>query len=812
LVEVLKKTERGTAGLQLPDLDSVEPLLDVAWSGNFLLNTLFKVFDYPVLRTTQQRQKPGVTKKPKPPQPCVDTDAVRDYLKWPAVRSKEEIEAAIKNPDTLEKLKMKSMYLETDYIDRDSGKVLVSKDEFNSKAYPFFLLLQFIAPLEKAIQSDLVPIVSLNSPYRFAASRTTTIVTRRVANSLCIVSGKEKDLYIPYTEDYNWVGMDQASVEVRVANGLSGDESLIAPLRDPEKDPHTETCVEFLNKPAYLVDKKAERGPITAVNFGRVYLREVFSICDQLHEGETTPDNLARVARMVKLYDEKRASVHAALDKYRDECYVPREIPEFVRFFLKINEFLPHPKRRASEPLVDWEQRLEDWEARKTLRYGYMTNHFGYVQHVEIRKEDWHKSSMRRKAGNFAVQGLCATLLRILYTRFLDACWKRGWIQDDRLIVHFTVYDELDMSVHVSLNPIEVASLLRDAFVVTFLKFPPLFVGINFANNWGDTKSDDYEIPMRLLDRWRKEFMVEGKWQDHNPENHVNWFLSSIRTYKDERLREVILEANNGNRLNWEVEKLTDSFDNYTVRATMMEKRKNSFPIKDKNDPIEILLSALVPYVSQYLLEDGEQGSVTCRGKTITITKDHVMLRYKTEADLLNGKPDTEGGKATTVTTAPLIHEAEELDDSFYLDFLNVDEYGNFNDYVPVSDIEKWDTSFRKEFYLPKAASDLFSSGVEKINMVDYVKDALRDKQVFNNFKLAFGQVIINCKSLEEFNVVRLAASRYKSTSTVASRVFVKYGHRHYVHAGMAVLDDLKQLDAFMTDGLANVLQKASGA
>jgi len=794
LAEALKQAGKPLSGLEFPDLDNIEPYVCDSWSGTFLLKTLFQVLDYPVLRTTQQRVKPGEKKKQKPPQPSVDTDAVRDYLKYPAIRSTEEIQAAIANPNTLEKLKLKSMYLEQDYLDPDTGDVLISKDVFNSKAYPFFLVLQKIAPLEKSVSSDLVPIVGLNSPYRFAESRTTTIVTRRVANSLCIVSKKEKDLYLPYTDDYYFCGLDQAAVEIRVANGLSEDESLINFLRDPEKDPHTETCVEFLGKPAYLVDKKTERGPIKAVNFGRVYEREVRSICDQLFEGECTPENLATVARMCMLYDEKRASVHSALNRYRDECYVVREVPEFIRFFLMINEFIPRMKDETDV----------EWEIRKNRKYGFMQNIFKFVQHVEIREEGWHKAAMRRKAGNFAVQGLCSTMFRILYTRFHDECWKRNWFQDKKVIAHFTVYDELDMSYHKSINGVELISVLRDTFIINFRKFPPLFIGVNITHNWGESKDDEYEIPIHLLNKLRNDYVKKGLYRDWNPEDHVQWFLDLNDKYSMDRLKEVIIKANGGRKDYWVVERLSANFDNYTVRSILMGLKKFSFPIKDWADPIEILLSALLPYISEYLLEDGEKALVVCRNRKIVVTKETCSLRFANEVDCLDHKPLIISYIDKDKTNDTVSEEMEYMSID-YFDFMDVDDNGDFNTYVPVAHVEKWDTTFRNDFYNPLSSEDLFNKSTGFINTEQYIKDALKPKVSYNNFAITAGKVIIDCKDIQHFTQIKQLCTKYYTTSGNSHKVYIRLKPKKFEYVCIATPEMLRELDGIMTEKFNNV-------
>ena len=440
-----------------PDLNKVE-LIDIdAWNGSFLLSALFEVMRYPILVFTKSKKKE---------KPSTDNEAVKVYLK-----EKRDFEEEAKTAnDPLVKFFREATELKEDIVDPLTNKVMISAKEFNSLKYPFFLFLQKIAPFTKQNTGDLQKFSTMNSPYRFEPTKTNSIVTRRVVSGLCTVSKSSKEYYIPYTEDYNILNADQASVEIKIAWMLSRDMSLIEPLIDPEKDPHTEACAEFFSKPAYLVDRKTERGPIKGINFGRIYLMEVWKTCHKIFDGEMTSENLAKTAYLLELFDRARAPVHTALNQYRDESILPKNPPKWIRWFLELKDFEVDYVVDGKEKTKEFFEGDEDIPegVRHPLSWGYMQNEFKWIQHIKMRDDDesWYRERQRRRAGNFGVQGFASTLLRIIYQRLMRAAWKRGWIQSKEFILHATVYDEILASYHKDIDPIELVTVLSDAFIV----------------------------------------------------------------------------------------------------------------------------------------------------------------------------------------------------------------------------------------------------------------------------------------------------------------------------------------------------------
>ena len=642
---------------------------------------------------------------------------------------------------SLEDYRIRGKYLARDILYED-GSIAISATKFNSYQYPLFYVLSILGPLEKEMSADFAPLLVNDSDYRFADTRTTTIVTRRDVSPLSTVKGSNKDLYIAYDKDYYILDADQAAVEIRIAFGLSEVDEIIRPLTHEETDPHIETASQMLRKPAFLIDRKKERAPIKFINFGRIYKRGAYSICKQIF-GVVTKDLKAFTEQLLALFDEDKAAVHQILDQYRHRAIQPQEVPAWLRWFLK----------------------MED-----DTEFGKMDNTFGFAQHVNLsRDESWYIPVMQRKAGNFAVQGLASNLLRVLYTRFVESCWERGWIQDGRIIIHTTIYDEILLSFHKSINPFELIACLRDAFVVKYRKFPPLFLGVNIARSWGDTKDDNYEIPSILLANYSKEFKAGQRDTGHEGDDYVDFFLKDIVRYKQERIKKEIKITGFDKSKILEMETFSETFTSYYVRSLLLEFKGFLFKIDDYSDPVEVLASTLLYFISSQVLEDGEILKVRLRGKLFGITNKTWMIFFESEHNLINGIKSEQ----------PLIQveddDAEE-DDIFY----------SFNDY--------------DEDYYVDGDMNLTNWSLP----VDYDPSTFKlpvamEPAKYTNFTVRAGCVLLRCSSQDQIKKIKNFLLGRTTTSTESVKIFYRFRSMNqslgsYKESTLAEMDKKEEL------------------
>lgn len=740
------------------------------WTGKEMLDVLFKHLKYPVLVWTTQGKKAKLQGKTFKPKPAINTDALKYYLQFEATVSHEQIDESMKKQKSLEDLKWFSMYLQEDFIDPVTGKVLISKNTFNSHRLPFMHVLMLISPIIKSVTAELKPVVESHSEYKFSYCNTTSAVTRRDLNATQTTSGKSKYNYLPYNEDYYYGAVDQSAVEIRILYGLSKNKDLIEPLNNPEKDSHTETAALMHQKPAYTISKKTRKG-IKFLAFGRPYGKEVFSSCKDFF-GDNSPEHMAEMAYLFELYDSKLSSVMEVLNTVRDAMDVAVNPPKSLQEYLEFDE-----------------EKI----------YGRMINEFGYCQHLEIRRdEEWFRQALRRKAGNFIIQGFAANLLRIIYVRMLKAFWARGWIQDRRVRVHLTVHDEVDFSYHKSLNPIEVMSVLYEALTVTIKGYPTFYVGINFGNSWGESKADESELPVLLVKELNEKFKA-GEFDNYDFGNHLEFF---DRTREDYYKRRTFKELNliNDNKNVWDIVSLNDKFTNYTVRSLLPE--VTGAPLikipKGSEDPILTLAAHLPKFIASYVItHDNRKHYITYDGKAVQVTPELLDKTYETLEDLFNDKPITR--KEVEANPDDFMDFSEDiiLEDSLDDIGFDFDESVDVEDQDPDS-IVNFDSGFLNSYANFKTSEEEFVEYGSIEARVQADMDKAKNKIVtFDNFKVRNGKIILPIAQVKTFVAVRKLCAHNTSSSPDALQLYVRHGGRLIPMASYDI-KFLRELDEFI--------------
>ncbi|MFF2798083.1 DNA polymerase [Lysinibacillus xylanilyticus] len=759
------------------DIAKAPPFRVEKWSGKEMLDVLFKVLGYPALVWTTQGKRAKLEGKAFKPKPAINTDALKYYMQFESSVSKEEIDKSIEEQKSLEDLKWFSMYLKEDYVDPKTGDVLIPKDKFNSYRLPFFYVLNKISPLIKSITAELKPVVEANSEYKFTHCNMSSAVTRRDLNPAQTVSKKSKYNYIPYDDDYYYCAVDQSAVEIRILYGLSKDEKLILPLNNPEKDSHTETAAMMHQKPAYTITKDVRKG-IKFLAFGRPYGKEVFSSCKDFF-GDNSPEHMAEMAYLFELYDNKLASVMAVLNKVRDEMDNPVHPPQSLVEYLEFDE---------------------------EKEYGRMINAFGYCQHLEIRRDqEWFRQALRRKAGNFIIQGFASNLLRMIYLRMLKAFWAKGWIQDRRVRVHLTVHDEVDMSYHKSLNPVEVMSILHEALTVKMPGFPTFFVGINFGASWGQAKQDESELPVLLVDELNKEFKA-GKYDNYDFGDHLEFFDAKRADYYNRRVHKELVKINEDRNV-WDISFLNDAFTNYTVRSLLPEVAGNPVLTLPKGceDPILLLTAFLPKFIAKYMLDkDNRKHHLYYKGKAIQITKDLLDAQFETIEDLFDSKPIA---KSKTVASFVIDTNSDFTED--LMADIDLDEMGFDFDEQPIDQdeyetdgIENFNSGFLLKYSDFKTAKEEFKEYGSIEARVQAETEESKEKVLqFENFKVRNGKIILPIAQVKDYTAVVKFCAGNTSSSGSTLQLYIRHGNR-LNGAGRYTVEFLRTLDEFLTTAL----------
>lgn len=653
-----------TGQVSIPDIYAMDYPLYTTWSGDILEKYLFTDLDLPTLVYTKSKKK-WSNKLFKytysTPAPALDKDAIEQYLDYKNI-DQDKINKMLSEPvASIEHLYYHAKYLVEDVLDpvtpydKDGlPNYLIKKDEFNTYAYPFFKFLQVIGPLQKDITTDFKRIIE-SGGYVSSESKLANALTRRILNGLQTTSGHNKYLYIGYTDDHNIVGVDQSTVEIRIAAALSKDKEIITPLKNPETDVHTALASDMLGKPPEDITK-SERGDIKSVHFGRIYDRSVWSICSQI-KGKVNSINLALTQKLVGGFDTARATLRQALADIAIKLSDPIEVPERMRFLFNLD----------TNPY--YESRYEKG-VKMARKFGMTVTTFGWTKFAEIVDEEPSRQKGAYRQGlNVGVQGNASTLLRIIVARLYIAAFKLDWIQNEYFMPHLTIYDELQSSYHKGIiNPIYLAVVFNNCLEIDYDPFElgpdytvPLFVGFGVGESWGIAKSDAAEVPVRLVHEWVKE-VEQGMHTEVIEMDHYKYIQEKIFDYKIRRIREVLTELNNSNK--WDMDKLTRLFTNYKVLGYIYEVVKPVFTVKYNDDPIE-KINAIVPaFISKYMTtEETPVHLIASRGKVIKISNKFYNLKFASETDMYDRKPLKEE------VTEDVVFDTSAKEDFAYMDF-----------------------------------------------------------------------------------------------------------------------------------------------
>jgi len=438
-----------------------------------------------------------------------------------------------------------------------------------------------------------------------------------------------------------------------------------------------------------------------------------------------------------------------------------------------------------------------------------MINEFGYCQHLEIREGvEWFRQALRRKAGNFIIQGFAANLLRLIYIRMLKAFWAKGWIQDRRIRVHLTVHDEIDMSYHKSLNPVEVMSILYEALTVKMKGFPTFFVGINFGNSWGEAKKDEAELPVLLVKEMNEEFK-SGKYRDDKFDDHLKFFQTKREDYYNRRMYKELKEIND-NRNVWDIEHLSEVFTNYTVRSLLPE--VGGQPLidieKDCEDSILLLTAYLPKFVASYILDrDSRKHHLTYKGKALQITKDLLIHRFSTIEDLFNNiamRDETED--AVSVNDVVDMDELDlELDDVFDEMGFDFDEEVVDADEYEEDGIVNFNSGFLNRYTEFKNAKDEFKEyGSVEARVQAEIEASKAKVQQFDNFKVSNGKIILTITSPKQFVEIRKLCVGNTSSAINTLHLFIKHNGT-LTDMNKYDVEFLRKLDEFLSNSVGKV-------
>lgn len=480
---------------------------------------------------------------------------------------------------------------------------LIDPDVFNKLRNPLALVLQKWGELNKEYTAYFKPILEQNLEEKiFKGYNLARIKTRRISNPAQTMKGNLKALIRSYNDDYYVCDFDMSQVEYRIMASLSGLQSIIQKMRNPEKDYHIETASLVHGIPAYRIDKKTRKG-VKCIGFGVPYGLSEMSLCENLF-GEVNDMTLSQTRLLRAKWDSMNQPICEWLDAIRDKALVPEEIPLDLRNFMDAWQY--EDVFNDTTGKVEKKYKLDENGERIPKPIGFVRNEYGFYRTFDLTNVDKKSvsSSIRRRAGNYPIQSYAAELFREILIRFYNECCKEGI--EDKIMWHMLIHDELLCSVHKSIHPFQLYKIIKRACMFTRKGHTNYFVGINIGNTWAETKDDAREAPIlfvqRMIKRWDageftpentpKEFLKngdtkQGYWFD-NPWDFIKPYRER---YVSDRIFEVIVHGDKDytpaqadmETAPVNVPVILENFKNYTVRS-YVEDYPSNYSVKKLSD------------------------------------------------------------------------------------------------------------------------------------------------------------------------------------------------------------------------------------
>ena len=245
-------------------------------------------------------------------------------------------------------------------------------------------------------------------------------------------------------EGYYMTDTDYSSVEYRVLGSMVGNQMIMEGFKDPDFDYHAYQAARMFNVP-YSSVTSAMRKQAKGINFGLPY---------------GMGDSSLGMRIFGKRSNETKLKAKAMREKYFE----------------------------GQEDILYWFESTRDNAVAK----GYSETYFGRRRYYD--KSTTNVPTIRRQAGNAAIQGTAADIYKLAVGRlFLRIC-KEGWL-GKVLLIGF-IHDEVLAEVHNSIDPAEWLKVLREEFEVKIDGWCPLYMGFGYGMSWYEAKKT--ELPIQL--------------------------------------------------------------------------------------------------------------------------------------------------------------------------------------------------------------------------------------------------------------------------------------------------------------------------
>ena len=293
-------------------------------------------------------------------------------------------------------------------------------------------------------------------------------------------------------EGYWMFDTDYSSVEYRVLGSMVGNKSIIENFRDPDFDYHAYQASHMYRVP-YAQVTAPLRKAAKSINFGLPYGMGDESLGATVF-GEATPENTRKAGALRNAYF------------------------------------------KGQEDIRDW----FEYHRNRGVTEGYTETYFGRRRYYP--KAENSVGSIKRKAGNFVIQGTAADIYKTAVGRVFKRICREGWL-GKVLFVGF-IHDELLGEVSNEIDPMKFLKVLREEFEVKVDGWCPLYMGFGFGTSWYEAKK--VELPIKLQWEFVEKYGETGypDW-DGNARKFCDNIPNLIREYRIRDTKNQLLAPEN---------------------------------------------------------------------------------------------------------------------------------------------------------------------------------------------------------------------------------------------------------------------------
>lgn len=600
--EIEQETQKLTSNPQFSDLRYEFKIS----SNDELAKVMYNVLNYPVVRLIKKSQKPSV-----------DKFALKDLLKYNATIENNWLETILKkqniNPDmdkfvdkygesTLNYFKKNVISSIVDHMEefnpKDEELILVDEAEFKKYKYPFAYLLQKYRKLDKLRTAFFEPFIKDNKQGRiFKGFKMASADTARIIISIQTLIGQLKKLVSAPNGFYMCV-FDFAQFEYRIMAGESGQKRLIERLNHPEADYHREGGSMVIGKPPEDMTKE-ERDDMKVINFAYPYGMGERALAESRFGSPVTEEALQWASIISAKFQRANWELVALLNSYR----------------------------------------------KFALDKGYIINKYYRRKYFDLEKQ--RLDEIERQAGNYPIQSTQREMFALARLRLGNRLYKEGLrgkianrlrekSKEDKVYIPVLVHDEMVCIIDNSIHPFHFIKMVYEECMLEIENHPKYYCGISIVDNWYEGKSDLYELPIRLVERFIKE------WNENPnmpvPENKKKFVLNRILAYAKERLMGELLKLQpNLSQDNVDFSRIVPNFKDYFLkpRAMIWMGCYRKYKKKDPNDELMAALEKmLIDHYGGPITVKYPDGSIRRIDKNVEILPTETLSLDKEQEDL----------------------------------------------------------------------------------------------------------------------------------------------------------------------------------